>query len=50
MAVQPGFCQTWSETGSTGFLVLRLIFKFMVARNEECFVFKLYYILNLAYS
>ena len=27
VAVQPGFCQTWSETPKTGFLTTRLIFQ-----------------------
>ena len=27
VAVQPGFCWTWSETAKTGFLTTRLIYK-----------------------
>ena len=35
VAVQPGFCRTWSETPKTGFLTTRLICKEHVYHNNK---------------
>ena len=35
VAVQPGLCQTWSETSKTGFLTTRLI-KSLYCRSTPC--------------
>ena len=37
VAVQPGLCQTWSETLKTGFLTTRLIRFPTVSSNEEVY-------------
>ena len=34
VAVQPGLCQTWSETPKTGFLASRIIFKMIYLRKQ----------------
>ena len=36
VTVQPGLCQTWSETPKTGFLRTRLIFYFSSFEIKEC--------------
>ena len=35
VAVQPGLCQTWSETPKTGFLRTRLIYSYLVNYRDQ---------------